>query len=145
MVDIEVVRDAPVHDTVETGHNDNEKEMDGAFDFSVYEEGETKFKTTSNFGGNFGCFGLILMYFVHKNQEKTRKNHKSLISRNQNYRKEFGNSVRCAVEYQYKAPVDSTYSRKLRERTVSMMSIVSTNWRESRLNLASSMTNLTGR
>ena len=104
------------------------KEIGDNYDFSVYEEGETKFKPTKLGDKHFGCFGLILMYFVHKNQEKTRRNKKSFISRNQQFRKEFSRSV-----------------KKLKDRTVSMMSIASTNWRESRLNLASSMTHLPGR
>ena len=116
------------HDTV----RDNESAKDnGNYDFSVYEEGETKFKPSPVMGGkDLGCFGPILMYFVHKNNEKTRRNQKSFISRNQQIRKELSKSV-----------------KKLKDRTVSMMSIASTNWnwKESRLNLASSMTNLAGR
>ena len=111
------------------GDTESAKDNGGDYDFSVYEEGETKFKPSRVMGGkHLGCFEPILMYFVHKNNEKTRRNQKSFISRNQQFRKELSKSV-----------------KKLKERTVSMMSIASTNWKESRLNLASSMTNLTGR
>ena len=99
------------------------------YDFSIYEEGDTKFKSTPVLGGkHLGCFGLILMYVVHKNQEKARRNQKSFISRNQQFRKGLSKSV-----------------RKLKERTVSMISVASTNWKESKLSLGTSMTNLPGR
>ena len=99
------------------------------FDFSVYEEGQTKY--SDNFDakpGQLGCFGLILMYFVHKNHEKARKNHRSLISRNRGFKTGIKRSV-----------------RKLQERTMSMISLASTNWRHSRMNLAGSMANLASR
>ena len=105
------------------------KEIKDNYDFSVYEEGDTKYQPTPVLGGkHFGCFGLILMYFVHKNNEKTRRYKMSFISRNQQFKKELSKSV-----------------KKLKDRTVSMLSIASTNWKESRLNLASTMTNLSGR
>lgn len=110
----------------EKSKHDEEQEI---FDFSVYEEGQTKY--SDNFGskpGQLGCFGLILMYFVHKNQEKARKNHKSLISRNRGFKTGIKRSV-----------------RKLQERTMSMISLASTNWRQSRMNLAGSMANLAAR
>ena len=99
MVDIEVVRVDPVQEVGAVTEKEPSAEIFEKYDFSIYEEGETKFKAASNFGGkqHFGCFGLILMYFVHKNQEKTRKNQRSLISRNQNFRKEIGKSVRYDV------------------------------------------------
>ena len=100
MVDIEVLGEDPVQCDDQEGGDDNDQEPADEFvehyDFSIYEEGETKFQASSGFGGkqHFGCFGPILMYFVHKNQEKARRNHRSLISRNQNFRKEIGKSVR---------------------------------------------------
>ena len=113
----------------DVGRYESSKEILENYDFSIYEDEDTKFKSTPVLGDkHFGCFGLILMYLVHKNQEKTRRNQKSFISRNQQFRKELSKSV-----------------RKLKDRTVSMISIASTNWKESRLNLATSMTNLPGR
>ena len=68
------------------------------------------------------------MFFVNKKQEKVRKNHKSLISRNQRLKRDVRRSV-----------------RRLKDRTASMMSLASTNWRNSRMNLAESMNNLSTR
>ena len=128
MVEIDVARHEPAGEEV-AEETQSPEEIRENYDFSLYEEGETKFKPTPVLGGkHFGCFGMILMYFVQKNNEKTQRNKKSFISRNQQFRKELGKSL-----------------KKMRDRTVSMMSIASTNWRESRLNLASSMTNLPGR
>ena len=72
-----------------------------------------------------GCFGSIILYFVNKKQKKVRKNHKSLISRNQRVKRGFNRSI-----------------RKLKDRTTSMMSVASTNFKNSRTHLAESMTNL---
>merc|ERR1711915_498585 len=72
-----------------------------------------------------GCFGSIILYFVNKKQKKVRKNHKSLISRNQRVKKGFNRSI-----------------KKLKDRTTSMMSVASTNFKNSRTHLAESMTNL---
>merc|ERR1719341_1682194 len=91
---------------------------------------ETKY--TDKFGAapgqHIGCFGSIVMYFVNKKQQKARKNHKSLISRNQKVKRGFNRSV-----------------RRLKDRTMSMMSVASTNWKSSRMHLAESMTNLSMR
>ena len=85
-----------------------------------------KFRTVP--GPDIGCFGAIVMYFVNKKQEKVRMNHKSLISRNQRFKRGMNRSM-----------------KKLKDRTVSMMSIASTNWKSSRMHLAESMTNLSMR
>ena len=111
MVDIDIA----LHDPA------GEEVADDTYDFSIYEEGDTKFKRDKH----FGCFGLIFMYFVHKNQEKNRRNQKSFISRNQQFRKELSKSV-----------------RKLKDRTVSMISIASTNWKQSRLSITPSKTSI---
>ena len=55
----------------EKSKNSEEGEI---FDFSLYDEGQTRY--SDNFGpktGHLGCFGLILMYFVYKNQEKVNR------------------------------------------------------------------------
>merc|ERR1711872_66675 len=88
---------------------------------------ETKYseKFGSVPGPGLGCFGTIVMYFVHKKQVKARQNHRSLISRNQRFKRGVNQSM-----------------RKLKERTMSMMSIASTNFKSSKMHLAESMTNL---
>ena len=118
MVDIDIARHDPAGDG-SAEDTESLEEIKENYDFSIYEEGDTKFKGDKH----FGCFGLILMYFVHKNQEKKRRNQKSFISRNQQFRKELSKSV-----------------RKLKDRTVSMISIASTNWKQSRLSLTPSKT-----
>ena len=98
MVEIEVETVYPVRGDEMASDSDDPhpREIIENYDFSIYEEGETKYRAAPKLGANqhLGCFGLIFMYFVHKNQEKARKNHKSLISRNQQFRKEIGKSVR---------------------------------------------------
>ena len=89
---------------VYTNHEEEEhdceksKADDDVYDFSIYEEGETKY--SDHFGpkpGHLGCFGLILMYFVNKKQEQIRKNQKSLISRNRGFGKGLKKSVRFVM------------------------------------------------
>merc|ERR1719192_2492069 len=65
------------------------------------------------------------MWFMFRKQEKVRERRKSLISRNRGFRAEFRKSV-----------------SKLKTRTMSALSVASTNWRQSRMNLAASTTNL---
>ena len=64
-------------------------------DFSLYDEGETKYKENiAPGGGDVGCFGMIVMFFVNKKVEKINKNRKSLISRNRGFKTELKKSVR---------------------------------------------------
>jgi len=94
-----------------------------------YENEDEEVKFSDKFGAppgpDLGCFGSIVMYFVNKKQKKVRKNHKSLISRNQRIKRGVGRSM-----------------KKMKERTVSMLSIASTNWKASKMHLAESMMNL---
>ena len=80
---------------------------------------------------------------VFRKQEKVRERRKSLISRNRGFRAEFRKSVR----YRYRGYLLCVVSvfvmcSKLKTRTMSALSVASTNWRQSRLNLATSTTNL---
>ena len=106
-----------------------EEKQEGYYHCDLDDE-DTKY--SEKFGSvpdpGLGCFGAILMYFVHKKQAKVRKNHKSLISRNQRFKRGVNHSM-----------------KKLKERTMSMMSIASTNWKSSKMHLAESMTNLSMR
>ena len=82
---------------------------------------------------------------VFRKQEKVRERRKSLISRNRGFRAEFRKSVRYSVQYSgYLLCVVSVFvvCSKLKTRTMSALSVASTNWRQSRLNLATSTTNL---
>ena len=97
-VEIEIAAVNPVRNDEVPSDSESSipREIVENYDFSIYEEGETKYRPAPKLGGNqhMGCFGIIFMYFVHKNQEKARKNHKSLISRNKQFKKEIGKSVR---------------------------------------------------
>ena len=124
-----------------TSGNDNPEEIisnvevyensDDCYKYDTEEEEEDK-RDLNKFGTNpkakIGCFGSLMMYFVNKKQKKIRKHHVSLISRNRGFRHGFNRSM-----------------RKLKDRTVSMMSIASTNWKSSRMHLAESMTNISSR
>ena len=81
------------------------------FDYSIYDEGETKYK--ENFGpggGDVGCFGMIVMFFVSKKVEKINKNRKSLISRNRGFKTELKKSVRCVASFKHKIIKSFKYS-----------------------------------
>jgi len=108
-----------IADHLEQESNDvePEPEKEQIYDFSIYEEGHTKY--SSNFGapppgpGQLGCFGFIVMYMVNRNHSRARQDKKSLISRNK-------------VKTGFKQS-----ARRLKERTRSMLSLASTNWRNS--------------
>lgn len=93
--------------------------------YKIPDEGETKFRGGFRPGGSVGCFGMIVMFFVNKKVEKISKNRKSLISRNRGFKSELRKSV-----------------RRLKERTLSMVSLASSNWKQSRMNLSSSISNI---
>ena len=103
-----------------------EENKEGHFHCDLDDE---NIKYTEKFGSvpdpGIGCFGAIVMYLVHKKHAKVRKNNKSFISRNQRFKRGVNHSM-----------------KKLKERTISMMSIASTNWKSSRMHLAESMTSL---
>ena len=59
-----------------------EPEKEQLYDFSIYEEGDTKYSSNFRNAPKMGCFGFIVMYMVNRNQRRARLNQKSLISRN---------------------------------------------------------------
>eukprot|EP00092_Neocalanus_flemingeri_P019327 GFUD01020933.1.p1 GENE.GFUD01020933.1~~GFUD01020933.1.p1 ORF type:complete len:242 (+),score=59.64 GFUD01020933.1:39-764(+) len=128
MVELDVAQEAAYEDAEEISiKEDCEEEMAEYYRCDPEEE-ETRYSDKFGTTAKLGCFGSIVMYFVSKKQEKVRKNHKSLITRNQGFKKELNKSV-----------------RRLKDRTVSMMSLASTNWRNSKIHLAESMTNIATR
>ena len=91
---------------------------------------------------------MIVMFFVNKKVEKINKNRKSLISRNRGFKSELRKSVRYNSVYVF-SPTHKTSSkltvfpsRRLKERTLSMVSLASSNWKQSRMNLSSSISNI---
>ena len=116
--------------------------------YKIPDEGETKFRGGFRPGGSVGCFGMIVMFFVNKKVEKISKNRKSLISRNRGFKSELRKSVRYNSVYVF-SPTYKTSSklivfpsRRLKERTLSMVSLASSNWKQSRMNLSSSSSNI---
>ena len=59
-----------------------EPDKEQLYDFSIYEEGDTKYSSNFRNAPKMGCFGFIVMYMVNRNQRRARLNQKSLISRN---------------------------------------------------------------
>merc|ERR1711970_638957 len=126
MGELDITGDTKIEDGDMEDISIQEEDNDGFYRYDPDDE-ETKYSERfgSVPGPGLGCFGSIVMFFVHKKQKKMRKNHRSLISRNQRFKRGVNQSM-----------------KKLKERTMSMMSIAGTNWKSSRMQLAESMTNL---
>lgn len=82
MGELDITGETKVEDSDMEDISIQEEDNDG---FYRYDPDDEEIKYSEKFGSvpgpGLGCFGSIVMYFVHKKQKKMRKNNRSLISR----------------------------------------------------------------